>query len=381
MALGSDAVAPQTSSRPEQIIVIGPTPPPIHGVAFTTPHVIASLQALGKFAAHLDPRDERPVTTTGRLDLRNVQLGLLHAWRLLVLLRRHPGAAVYLPLSQVTWGFLRDAVFVWLARLARRGVYVHLNGGLFRSFYEQAPAPMRVFIRATLKGVREAWVLTPAHTKMFEGLVPHERVRMLENAVDDPTRALNGKSITDGESSGKRVLYLSNLVPEKGCFDLLAAFEAMGEEARGVHLRLVGEADPDVADEVRRRAAALADRGVEVELAGVHLDAAKARDYAWADVFTLPSRYPPEGQPLVLLEAMAASLPIVTTDHSGIPHTVRDEIEGLIVPPGDVDALRGALERVIADAELRERLGRAGRRRYDERYTPDAFRRRVAELV
>ena len=373
-------MAPRTQRRSHQIIVIGPTPPPIHGVAFSTPHVIASLRALGKFAAHLDTRDDRPVTTTGNLDLRNVQLGLLHAWQLIVLLRRHPGAAVYLPLSQVTWGFLRDAVFIWLARLARRDVYVHLHGGLLRHFYTHAPRPMRLLIRSTLKGVREAWVLTPAHTEMFDGLLPRDRVRMLENAVDDPTRDLNGTGAAAVKRSGKRLLYLSNLVPEKGCFDLLAALEGMGDEGRGLHLRLVGEADPDVADEVRRRAAGLAERGIEVELAGVHVDADKARDYAWADVFTLPSRYPPEGQPLVLLEAMAASLPIVTTDHSGIPHTVRDDVEGLIVPPGDVDALRDALTRVVSDAELRERLGRAGRRRYDERYTPESFRRRVAEL-
>jgi glycosyltransferase involved in cell wall biosynthesis len=120
--------------------------------------------------------------------------------------------------------------------------------------------------------------------------------------------------------------------------------------------------------------------GIHVDLAGAHVGADKVSDFQWADVFVLPSRYPPEGQPLVLLEAMAAGLPILSTRHSGIPHTVRADREGLIVEPGDVTAIADALERLMNDADLRERLGRAGRERYQAVYTPAAFQRRVAEL-
>jgi glycosyltransferase involved in cell wall biosynthesis len=200
---------------------------------------------------------------------------------------------------------------------------------------------------------------------------------MLENAAEDPSAGWNGDA---PRGSGKRILYLSNLVPEKGCFDLIAALESLGERASGTEVRLVGEADDDVADEVRRRAHALAEKGIHVDLAGAHVGADKERDFQWADVFVLPSRYPPEGQPLVLLEAMAAGLPILSTRHSGIPHTVRDDREGLIVEPGDVTAIAGALERLMNDADLRARLGRAGRERYEAVYTPAAFQRRVAEL-
>ena len=359
------------------LIVIGPTPPPIHGVAFTTPHVLAGVAALGRLAAHLETRDPRPVTTTGRFDFRNAWLGVLHAARLVGLLRAHRGADVYLPLSQGTWGFVRDAAFIWLARAARRRVYVHLNGGLFGRFYQGAPRPLRAFVRATLRGVHEAWVLTPAHIDIFDWLISADRVRLLENAAVDPTPEWNGEP---RGGDGRRLLYLSNLIPEKGPIDLLDAIEAMGDAARGTQVRFVGEADDDVADEVRRRSAGLAERGVEVDLAGVHVDREKALDYRWADVFVLPSRYPPEGQPLVLLEAMAAGLPIVSTRHSGIPHTVRDGQDGLIVEPGDTEALANALQRLMNDLELRERLGRSGRARYESVYTPAAFERRVRDL-
>jgi phosphatidylinositol alpha-mannosyltransferase len=66
---------------------------------------------------------------------------------------------------------------------------------------------------------------------------------------------------------------------------------------------------------------------------------------------------------MVLVEAMAAGLPVVASDIPGYREVVRDEREGLLVPPGDAHALASALERVLSDRALAARLGEAGRRR------------------
>ena len=107
----------------------------------------------------------------------------------------------------------------------------------------------------------------------------------------------------------------------------------------------------------------------------------KAEAFEWAEVFVLPSRYPFEGQPLSLLEAMSAGSRSVSTDHSGIPYTTRNEREALIVPPGDVQALAGAIGRLIENPSLRRSLGDAGRRRYLEVYSPEHFDAAVGELL
>jgi glycosyltransferase involved in cell wall biosynthesis len=366
-------------------IVVGPVPPVLHGVAFTTPHMLEGMRRAGLLAAHLDTSDPRPAYTTNRLDLLNVWFALKHTVMMCRLLLRHRDAQVVVPISQGRWGFMRDAVLIGLARLARRPVTLHLNGGLFRRFYEEAPGWERELIEAVVRRTEGAWVLTEAHRGMFEGLLPAERVRILENTSEDVgsrRAALGEGSETEaGDESELRLLYLSNLFPEKGCLDLIEALEGLGERAEGVHLRLIGEAEPAVAEEVGRRAEALAERGVTVEYGGTRTGDGKVAEYAWADAFTLPSRYPPEGQPLVLLEAMSMGLPIVASDHSGIPYTVRDGVEGLIVGAGDVEALGAAILRMRDDEELRERLGEASRRRYEEAYTNEAFYRALGELA
>jgi glycosyltransferase involved in cell wall biosynthesis len=92
--------------------------------------------------------------------------------------------------------------------------------------------------------------------------------------------------------------------------------------------------------------------------------------YRQADIFALPSMTiagDKEGIPTVLAEAMAASLPCVTTFHAGIPELVEPDRQGLLVPEGDVEALAAAFGRLIRDPSLRRRLGTSGAQRVSER--------------
>jgi glycosyltransferase involved in cell wall biosynthesis len=70
----------------------------------------------------------------------------------------------------------------------------------------------------------------------------------------------------------------------------------------------------------------------------------------------------------VILEALAMGVPVVTTPVSAIPEVIVDGVTGLLVPPGDAVALAQALERLLTDSALRQRLGQQGRSRVRERF-------------
>jgi glycosyltransferase involved in cell wall biosynthesis len=89
------------------------------------------------------------------------------------------------------------------------------------------------------------------------------------------------------------------------------------------------------------------------------------------DVFALPSLW--EGLPLALILAMGASRPVVATRLAGIPEVVSDGDSGLLVEPGDPDALGAALARVCGDAALRGRLGARARAAVRDRFGADAY--------
>ena len=99
-----------------------------------------------------------------------------------------------------------------------------------------------------------------------------------------------------------------------------------------------------------------------------------------ATVLTLPSW--PEGMGRVVVEAFARGRGVVATGAGGIPDLVTDGVEGLLIPPADVNALAASLERVLTDRELAERLGEAGRRRYvDFHWTPQQLATELRQLV
>ena len=102
---------------------------------------------------------------------------------------------------------------------------------------------------------------------------------------------------------------------------------------------------------------------------------------AWlerADVFVHPARW--EGFGLVLLEAMLAGLPVVASEVSSVPEIVADGETGLLVPPGEPDALARAVTAVLADAARRAALGEAGRTRAHERFSVARMAERTLEV-
>lgn len=146
---------------------------------------------------------------------------------------------------------------------------------------------------------------------------------------------------------------LARLSTQKDHATLLEAFaRALGREPRA-HLLLAG--DGPLHGELVRRAAEL--RLTRVRFAGVQDDVVPT--LAAADVVVLASRW--EGSPLALMEAMAAQRAVVATRVGGVPELIAHERSGLLVPPGDRDALASALRRTFADAALRDTLARAGR--------------------
>ncbi len=346
-----------------------------------TVHLLSALAQLDVLAGHVDTRDSRPLATIGRLDVQNVWLGMRHAARLWRLLTHEPEAGVHISMSQGKWGLIRDAVLVLVVRVRRRALYVQLHGAGLADFYGSASGFVRWLVRAVLSEAQQAWALTPTLQAQFDGLVPPQRVWCVPNVVEDawsgPMPARRAER-TDGEF---RILYLGNLLPQKGCFDVVRAVGRLGPISGDWEVRIVGAGSHDVERRLRREIAALPAGAARVRAVGQLTGDAKRRQYEWADVFVYPTRYPAEGQPLVLLEALSAGLPIVTTRWAGIPETVLDGLVGILVEPGDGEGLTMALRRLADDPELRARLGAAGRSHYESSFRPERLVRDLEMIL
>jgi glycosyltransferase involved in cell wall biosynthesis len=164
---------------------------------------------------------------------------------------------------------------------------------------------------------------------------------------------------------GRLMTTTSSDVPMKGLAPLLEALAKVRTERNDVELVIIGKPKdkstiPGVIDRLGLHDAVRFVSGVSTERI-VEL-------YAEAEVAVVPSLY--EGFSLPAVEAMACGVPLVATTGGAVPEVVgRDGDTGILVPPGDPEALADGLRRALADAELRARVGAAGRARALEKFT------------
>ena len=163
------------------------------------------------------------------------------------------------------------------------------------------------------------------------------------------------------------ILFVGNDFVRKGGRVLLEAFERVRSVIPDARLQLVGT-DPGISAQL----------GVEV-LGRIRDRARVAELYAGASAFAIPSFFDP--YPLVLLEAMAFGLPVVTTAQTGTPEMVTDGITGRVVDLGDAGQLADALLEVLQDPETAARLGSAARRQIAERFTWDRVVERMSPAL
>jgi glycosyltransferase involved in cell wall biosynthesis len=189
-----------------------------------------------------------------------------------------------------------------------------------------------------------------------------DKLHVVHCGVD--TDALSPVS-ANGDRAGRplEVVCVGRLVSVKGQLVLLEAVAELAAE--GIDLRVVLVGDGPMRAELERAVLALGLEG-RAELAGARGHPEVLARIGQADVLCLPSFA--EGVPVVLMEAMALGVPVVSTRVMGIPELVEDGVSGILVAPGSRAALVDSLRRLAEDHDLRQTLGLAGRRRVEEDY-------------
>lgn len=215
-----------------------------------------------------------------------------------------------------------------------------------------------------------------AYARAFR--VPRSRFVVVPNApaAAQPADGFDRDTARDELGVGRGaplVACVARLQAAKGIDDLIDAVATLRERVPELHVVVAG-AGPEHERLAAHSRAAGAD--ASVRLLGARADV--GRILAAADVFCLPSRH--EGLPVSLLEGMAAGLPCVATRVGGVPELVRHGENGLLVEAAAPAALAAALERVVSDRALAQRLGAAAQTTVEERFSLAAAARRHAEL-
>ncbi len=224
--------------------------------------------------------------------------------------------------------------------------------------------------RRTLRSADRVIALTPTQSDILRRLgAPAEKLVVVPGWVELP--ATGGEAgagafrAAQGLADAKVLLFVGRLLPVKGLNYLI---EALQRTRTAPTLVIIGGEAPGYPGTMESLVQQVKRLGLErrVLFLGGFERAALADAYAAADLFVLPSLG--EGLPGALLEAMAHGRCVLATDVPGSRDVVSDGINGALVPAGDPEALAGKIDELLADGDLRARLGAQARRDVEQRY-------------
>lgn len=309
------------------IIFFGGMPPPITGVRFANKviyHYLAVNHAIFLIDIKVQPEEKNKIKLYKLIDM------LLYIKKALRFFRKNSIDVLYCTMNQSLLGFLKFVPVLLLSKLYKAPYVLHFHGNLLPETYINANIFFKYIINKTLKGSMNIILLSEilASQKIYNQF--QDKVRIVYNFVENDVFT-NYKQTQKGE--GIKLIYMSNFIKSKGILDLLEACLILKKKGVKFELKLAGGwYDADTKAKVIEYIQRL---GHRVEFLGVVQGRDKFNLLNWGDVFTLPTYYAQEGQPISILEAMATGNLILTTKHSGIPDIVKGNINGFFVDAKD----------------------------------------------
>lgn len=346
-------------------------PPPTHGVAVMN-QLIADSKSVN---AHLNLQRfqlnrEKPLNELGTFSIANLRFAL----QLFIHLRRRirDVDAVYFNFSPYGFAFLRDLLFLFAIRkrISANQIYLHFHGQGFRSLSGwKLKWTRRLFTDTNMI------ILSPTLRQDIE-TVEVGLVHVLPNGLSSSFQLNNG--IVDQRFNSRRLLYLSHLKKSKGIDTFLDILEALKQSGVPFQADIVGGDTTEMTVDDLRRITARRGLMNEVTIHGLQLAEMKDTILNQSSVLVYPTRF--DAFPLVILEALSAGLPVVASREGGIPDIIRENENGHMVDPDNIDAFATHIANLLSDKQLYSTVSGNAFDDFQQRYAFEVFETRFINI-
>jgi glycosyltransferase involved in cell wall biosynthesis len=311
---------------------------------------------------HLDTKINHKISSFGTWTFTKVFANISIYFKMFSLLRKHKPGLVLIPISQTTTGFFKDSLFILIAKLFGKKVLLQLRGSNFKTWMTNSSSLNKKYVKFVLKKTQGMIVLGNNLKYLFADYYTDDKIFVVPNGGNYTIPERN-------YSDEIKILYLSNLLASKGVEDVFKSIEILNQTTQTkFSIDLIGEWHNE-----REKAICLSIKEKNNLPIRIHSSKGlieKFKYLADADVFVFPPREP-EGHPWSIVEAMAASLPIISTNQGAIIESVISGVNGFIVKPNHPEQIAEKLKLLIEDTELRKKMGTAGRELYLANFTEE----------
>lgn len=365
-----------------RVLFILHLPPPVHGAAMVGKYIHDSALMEATFERRfVNLATASGLEDIGRFKVRKIVsfFGLL--WQVFRQVRVFKPELVYITPNAKGGAFYKDFVVVMLLRSLGCKVVAHYHNKGVASRQDRALDDFlyRRFFKH-LKVILLSERLYPdiqRYVKKGDVLVCPNGIPQISENSQIPQRS---GAFKEESADVPRLLFLSNLLIEKGVLVLLDALKMLKEKGCSFVCDIIGGETAEM--DAERLAQELQARDIQdvVSYGGKRYGSDKVACLEKADIFVFPTFYQNECFPLVLLEAMQYSLPIVTTDEGGIADIVHDGENGLICEKNNPEDLAEKICLLLSDRLLRLQMGQSGLEKFKDQFTLEVFEKRLTEI-
>ncbi|MCY6484380.1 glycosyltransferase family 4 protein [Clostridium aestuarii] len=303
----------------KKICVIAQFPPPIHGLS-------KAVDTLYNSWLKDDYEFEKVNITDNKKFLSNLNK-----------IRKSDADLFYFTIAQSKGGNIRDLIILKTIRRKNKKCLIHLHGGYYRTLIEKECGKIqRKLNYKAIKGLDGVIVLGNSLKYIFEGMIDEKKIFVVPNCVDDEFLISDEefeKKLEDIKSKNKlNVLYLSNFIESKGYKDVLYIAK-LAKEKNIDYLKFNFAGKFYNKKDKEWFINFIKENNLEdvVEYKGIVLGKEKSDLLKESDIFMLLTRYPKEGQPISIIEAMGNGMTVITTKHAGIPDLIVERENGFFI--------------------------------------------------
>lgn len=349
----------------KNILFIMQLPPPIHGVSLMNSYVLNSQIIRKNYDIDfVNLQFSKSINEISKFSFKKIFKVLKYGFLILKKVLIQKPDLVYFTLAPVGFAFYRDAFYVMLLKMCKMQIVFHLHGKGIKINAD----------KSWHKGKIYGWVFNKTHViclsqrlifdiKKIHKLIPY----IVPNGI--PLQE-NTHKADYSQNSIPQILYLSNYIQSKGILVLIKALGILKNKGFEFEARLVG-APGDLTVEMLEKIILEEDLSELINVTGPKFGNDKISEFQKADIFVFPTYN--DAFPLVCIEAMQFSLPVISTFEGGIPDIVADKKTGFIIEPQNVAVLAAKIEILLKDENLRKDMGKKGYERFLNNFTINHF--------
>ena len=355
----------------KKALIIGPFPNPISGVSIANKVVEEILNADLNFIV------EKINTSYPIFD---EQIGEFSIQKFLFYLRINSSFfkvlknnIIYITPGQTFFGVLKYALFIVAASALRKELIIHVHGNYLGKEYQSLKGIKRVIFYFLVSRFTKGIVLSNSLKQNLTPFLEDKNIFSLPNFAQDYLYTEDKKFVKDE----LRIFYLSNLMKEKGIFCLLNALKNLEKNNIIYKAKIAGNIDQKYSKEILNLFTELKN----AEYIGIVNGDDKKNLLEWGNVFVLPTFYKMEGQPISILEAMATTNLVVTTNHAGISDVFQDKINGYFVEKNNENSIEKILSYLAANKSELKKIAEYNKRFFLNNFTVDIFKKNLLEII